>query len=61
MSCCAQWKPVSAMLAVNFAFAIVNLLLKKRLDEGLNHVVIVIYRQAISAIFLTPIAYFWER
>ncbi|PON97162.1 Plant-drug/metabolite exporter [Trema orientale] len=61
MSFCAQWMPVSAMLAVNFAFAIVNLLLKKALDEGLNHLIIVTYRQAISAVFLTPIAFFWER
>ena len=53
--------PVSAMLAINFAFAVVNLLLKKVIDEGLNNLVIVTYRQAISAMFLTPIACFWER
>lgn len=61
MSFGAQWMPVSAMLAINFAFAVVNLLLKKVIDEGLNNLVIVTYRQAISAMFLTPIACFWER
>lgn len=61
MSCSSEWKLVATMLAVNFAFAIVNLLLKKTLDQGLNYLIIVTYRQAISAIFLTPIACFWER
>lgn len=56
-----QWKYVFAMVVINFAFGLVNLLLKKALDKGLNHLIIVTYRQAISAIFLAPIAYFWER
>ncbi|XP_062087070.1 WAT1-related protein At3g30340 [Humulus lupulus] len=61
MSFCEQWKPASAMLAINFAFSLVNLLLKKTIDRGLNHLVIVTYRQAMSTILLTPIAFFWER
>ncbi|KAL5572253.1 hypothetical protein UlMin_021850 [Ulmus minor] len=61
MSCCGQWEPLLTMIAINFAFAIVNLLLKKTLDEGVNNLIIVAYRQTISAIFLIPIAYFWER
>lgn len=56
-----QWKHVVSLVAINFAFGLVNLLLKKALDQGLNHLVIVTYRQAISATFLFPIAYFWER
>lgn len=56
-----QWKHVVAMVAINFAFGLVNLLLKKALDKGLNHLIIVTYRQGISAIFLAPIAYFRER
>ncbi|KAK9280633.1 hypothetical protein L1049_014329 [Liquidambar formosana] len=57
-----QWKPVVAMVAVNFALAMVNVLLKKILNEGrTNHLVIVTYRQSVSTIFLTPIAYFWDR
>ncbi|KAJ0111670.1 hypothetical protein Patl1_00726 [Pistacia atlantica] len=56
-----QWKPIITMVAVNFGFAAVNVLLKKILDQGTNHLVIVAYRQLISAIFLAPIAYFVER
>lgn len=56
-----QWKYVVALVAINIAFGLVNLLLKKALDKGLNHLTIVTYRQAISATFLAPIAYFRER
>ncbi|XP_015888953.2 WAT1-related protein At3g30340 [Ziziphus jujuba] len=56
-----KWKHVFSMVVINFGFGLVNLLLKKALDQGLNHLVIVTYRQAISATFLFPIAYFWER
>ncbi|XP_022770674.1 WAT1-related protein At4g01440-like isoform X2 [Durio zibethinus] len=61
MNCCRQWKPVLAMIAINFAFAITNVLVKKLLDEGVSHVIILMYRQSISAVFLAPIAFFWER
>ncbi|CAK7356326.1 unnamed protein product [Dovyalis caffra] len=60
MSDGGQWKPVFGMVVVNFAFAIVNLLLKKMLDQGTNNMVIATYRLSISAIFLAPIAYYWE-
>ncbi|XP_062157371.1 WAT1-related protein At3g30340-like [Alnus glutinosa] len=61
MNSFGEWKPVAAMVAVNFALAMVNLLLKKVLNEGTNQLIIVTYRQSISAIFLGPIAYFWKR
>ncbi|XP_050249579.1 WAT1-related protein At3g30340-like isoform X1 [Quercus robur] len=61
MNCSREWKPVVIMLAVSFALAVVNLFLKKVLDEGMNQLIIVTYRQSIAAIFLAPIAYFWER
>lgn len=61
MNSFAEWKLVAVMLAVTFALSIVNLLLKKVLNEGMNQLIIVTYRQSISAIFLAPIAYFWER
>jgi hypothetical protein len=39
---CEEWKPFIAIIAVSFAFAIVNILLKKILDEngpfGLCHI-----------------------
>ena len=56
-----QWKPVVGMLVISFAFAIVNLLLKKMVDHGTNNMVIATYRLSSSAIFLAPIAYYWER
>lgn len=56
-----EWKPFMAMVGVDLAFAVVNILLKKVLDEGMDHLVLVTYRLSISAIFLAPIAHFWER
>ncbi|KAF8379883.1 hypothetical protein HHK36_027348 [Tetracentron sinense] len=61
MKRCNEWQPVIVMIAVDFAFAIVNVLLKKVLNEGINHLVLITYRQSISTLFLAPIAYFWER
>lgn len=56
-----EWKPFIAMVAIDFAFATVNILLKKVLDQGMNHLVLITYRLTISTIFLAPISYFWER
>ncbi|KAL5863205.1 hypothetical protein ACOSQ3_000719 [Xanthoceras sorbifolium] len=56
-----QWTPVVLMVVINFGFATVNALLKKITDEGIHNLVIVTYRQAISGVFLSPIAYFCER
>ncbi|XP_012077338.1 WAT1-related protein At3g30340 [Jatropha curcas] len=58
---CDEWKPFIAMLTVDFAFSIVNILLEKVLNEGINHLVLITYRLSISAAFLGPIGYFWER
>ncbi|KAK6941554.1 EamA domain [Dillenia turbinata] len=54
-------KPIAAMITMDFALAIVNILLKTVLDEGMNHLVIITYRLAISATFCAPIAYLLER
>lgn len=61
MSDGGQWKPVVGMVVVNFAFAIVNVLFKKILDQGTNTMVIATYRLSTSAIFLAPVSYYWER
>lgn len=58
---CEEWKPFIVMLAIDFAFAIVNILLKKVLEEGMDHLVLATYRLSIATIFLAPIGYFWER
>ncbi|KAE8722082.1 Ribosomal RNA processing Brix domain protein isoform 1 [Hibiscus syriacus] len=34
---------------------------EKILDDGVSRLIILMYRQAISAVSLAPIAYFWER
>ncbi|KAF6156764.1 hypothetical protein GIB67_033233 [Kingdonia uniflora] len=61
MRCCDEWQPVLVMVTIDFALAVVNILLKKIIDEGIDHLVLITYRTSISAAFLTPIAYFWER
>ncbi|KAI4371904.1 hypothetical protein MLD38_010200 [Melastoma candidum] len=58
---CEEWKPFILMLAIDLAFAIVNILLKQMLDGGMNHLVFITYRLVISASFLGPIDYFAER
>lgn len=56
-----NWNPVIIMLAIVFAFAVVNILLEKVLNEGMNPLVLITYRQLISILFIAPIAYFRER
>ncbi|KAL5719254.1 hypothetical protein ACHQM5_012057 [Ranunculus cassubicifolius] len=61
MELCNEWQPVFIMVAIDFALAIVNVFLKKVLDAGMDHLVLITYRTSTAAIFLAPIAYFWER
>src|SRR5688572_6621109 len=56
-----EWYPIFIMLAIDFAFAISNILLKKIILDGMNHLVFITYRQAISTIFLAPVAFFLEK
>ncbi|KAG9156873.1 hypothetical protein Leryth_024476 [Lithospermum erythrorhizon] len=56
-----MWKPIVAMLSVEFAFGIVNVLFKNILTRGINFFVIITYRQAFAVIALAPLAYFLER
>ncbi|KAF5178161.1 Wat1-related protein [Thalictrum thalictroides] len=62
MKFCNEWhQPILIMVVIDFALAIVNLLLKKVLDEGIDHLVLITYRTSMATILLAPIAYFWER
>lgn len=61
MECVQRWKPVGAMVVVELSLAIVNVLFKKALNAGMDHVIIVLYRQSIATVFLIPLAYLWER
>ncbi|KAL4385376.1 hypothetical protein GQ457_15G011560 [Hibiscus cannabinus] len=58
---CNEWYPFIVMIAIDFSFAVVNILLKKVLEDGMNHLVLITFRLSISTIFLAPIGYFWER
>lgn len=49
------------MLAIDQAFAISNILLKKIVSDGIDRLVFITYRQSISALFLSPLAFFLER
>ncbi|XP_057433499.1 WAT1-related protein At3g30340-like [Lotus japonicus] len=61
MKICDEWKPFIVMIAIDFSFAAVNVLLKKVLEEGMNHLVFITYRLSIATIFIAPIGYFRER
>ncbi|CAN8308806.1 unnamed protein product [Cochlearia groenlandica] len=56
-----KWAPMIMITVMNIFAGLVNALIKKVLDGGINHMVIATYRLGISTIFLLPIAYFWER
>lgn len=49
------------MVAVHFVFATINVLLKKVIVDGLNHLVFITYRLSVATIFLAPVAFFFER
>ncbi|KAM3203803.1 hypothetical protein P3L10_031429 [Capsicum annuum] len=56
-NCFKQWKPIFAIIIVEFGFAVVNTLFKKVLMDQL---VASTYRLAVSAIFLAPLAWLLE-
>ncbi|CAI9274650.1 unnamed protein product [Lactuca saligna] len=55
-----KWYPVLVMVAVHFVFATINVLLKKVIVDGLNHLVFITYRLSVATIFLAPVAFFFE-
>lgn len=50
-----------AMVVIQLAYGGSNILIKVALAEGLNQLVLVVYRHAIPTIILGPFAYFLER
>ncbi|RZC75650.1 hypothetical protein C5167_051128 [Papaver somniferum] len=56
-----EWHPAFLMVAINFALAIVNILHKKVIDGGMDHLTLITYRLYISVLVLAPMAYFLER
>ncbi|KAJ6857266.1 LOW QUALITY PROTEIN: WAT1-related protein [Populus alba x Populus x berolinensis] len=51
-------KPALAMLGMQFSYAIVSLITRAALIQGMNPRVFVVYRQAIATVFIAPLAHF---
>ncbi|KAD3641355.1 hypothetical protein E3N88_30579 [Mikania micrantha] len=56
-----KWYPLLVMIAIQFAFATINVLLKKVIEDGLDHLVFITYRLGVATLFLAPVAFFLER
>lgn len=52
------YKPVMAMLGLQFTYAGLALLTRTALLEGMTPRVFVVYRQAIAALLIAPVTYF---
>ncbi|KAF3324755.1 WAT1-related protein [Carex littledalei] len=59
--CFRDWKIVLVMISVVTCFAVMNLLIKMAISEGMHQLVLVTLRQFVATIFIAPIAYFRER
>lgn len=53
--------PTLVMVAIQVAFAGLNILSKLALDSGMSAYVMIAYRQIVASVFLSPVAYFLER
>lgn len=53
--------PTAAMVATNVVIAVMTALLKQALNQGMNRLVLITFRQMLATVFLGPIAYFKER
>ncbi|XP_078173615.1 WAT1-related protein At3g30340-like isoform X2 [Carex rostrata] len=60
-SCFRDWKIVLVMISVVACFAVMNILIKMAISEGMNQLVLVTLRQFVATIFIAPVAYFRER
>ncbi|VAI68631.1 unnamed protein product [Triticum turgidum subsp. durum] len=49
------------MVATNIVIAVMTALLKQALNQGMNRLVLITFRQMLATVFLGPIAYFKER
>ncbi|CAN1329582.1 WAT1-related protein At4g30420 [Linum perenne] len=56
-----NYKPEIAMTSLQFSYAVISIAGRAALLEGLSPRVFVVYRQAIAAITISPIAYFSSR
>ncbi|KAI5557166.1 hypothetical protein BDE02_18G085000 [Populus trichocarpa] len=51
-------KPALAMLGMQFSYAIVSLIIRAALIQGMSPRVFVVYRQAIATVVIAPLAHF---
>ena len=56
-----KWMPTAAMVVTNIVIAVMTALLKQALNQGMNRLVLITFRQMLATVFLGPIAYFKER
>ncbi|KAH9302105.1 hypothetical protein KI387_013688, partial [Taxus chinensis] len=61
MGSLGRFKPVAAMVGLQFGYAIMNIMTRISLTGGLSPYVFVTYRQAVASMVLIPVAYFLER
>ncbi|KAH8505093.1 hypothetical protein H0E87_012372 [Populus deltoides] len=54
-------KPTLAMLGLQFSYAIVSLITRAALIQGMSPRVFVVYRQAIATLVIVPVSYFSRR
>jgi drug/metabolite transporter (DMT)-like permease len=57
----ASFKPHIAQLTVQVCYAVMNIITRVALDDGMNHFTFVAYRQAVASLVISPFAYFLER
>eukprot|EP00253_Pinus_taeda_P035041 PITA_35041 len=54
-------KPYVAMISLQFGYAGMTIISKVALNRGMNHFVLVVYRQTVATVVLAPFAFFFER
>ncbi|KAF3771528.1 WAT1-related protein [Nymphaea thermarum] len=56
-----SYGPYVAQVMVQIVYALMNIIIKVALEDGLNHYVFVTYRQLVATLAISPVAYFVER
>eukprot|EP00253_Pinus_taeda_P032520 PITA_32520 len=54
-------KPYVAMIFLQFGYAGMAIISKVALNRGMNHFVLVVYRETVATVVLAPFAFFFER
>jgi len=54
-------KPVLAMISIQFGFVGMNIISKVAFNQGMFHLVLVVYKHVVATLVLVPIVYVLER